>query len=659
MRVALFTDTYLPDINGVVSSIELLRKKLEEKGHEAYVVSTYPGLFKVKKEGRIIRLPGIELKGLYGYKAASPAHLLVLDELENLNFDLFHVHTEFGVGIFGSIAAKQLHVPMVRTYHTTYEDYTHYANFLHMESFDKVAKKLVGILSRQYGEDCLRLIAPSKKTANMLLGYGIRTPIRILPTGVELKRFSPELFTEEDAHRVRSELGIKDDEKMLLYVGRIAQEKSIVMLLEAFARIKSEGIRAKLVVIGGGPQLDELRSLAKTLSIDDIVIFTDKKPFDEVPVYYHAADLFTSASKTETQGMTYVEALASGTPVLARYDEVLEELIKEDVNGYFFEDADSFVTKLRKFLSLSSEELSKMQKNAIDEAQIYDADTYVENMLQLYKETIEEYDSSYVVESVSLKNDVVHLLLNNGKNEEKIMVSLERYYQEGIRKDDKLTAAQFERLKNEENFVKAYRAALKRISARDYTVKQMRDYLSEKQEVSEEQVNEIIEKLTEKGLLDDRRYVIEKNDAFQAMLLSRKQMTARLRKAGIAPEIIEECLDFENSESDKALRRAQKYQNSIHNKSLLIKKQTIRRKLFEDGFSSDDIQQAMSMLDFTEDALAEESVLKSECAKIRRRLERKYSGTDLRNHLYHSLLAKGFANDAVYALINEMEWEDD
>ena len=336
-----------------------------------------------------------------------------------------------------------------------------------------------------------------------------------------------------------------------------------------------------------------------------------------------------------------------------------EELIKEDVNGYFFEDADSFVAKLKKFLSLSSEELSKMQKNAIDEAQIYDADTYVENMLQLYEETIEEYDSSYVVESVNLKNDVVHLLLNNGKNEEKIMVSLERYYQEGIRKDDKLTAAQFERLKNEENFVKAYRAALKRISARDYTVKQMRDYLSEKQEVSEEQINEIIEKLTEKGLLDDRRYVIEKNDAFQAMLLSRKQMTARLRKAGIAPEIIEECLDFENSESDKALRRAQKYQNSIHNKSLLIKKQTIRRKLFEDGFSSDDIQQAMSMLDFTEDALAEESVLKSECAKIRRRLERKYSGTDLRNHLYHSLLAKGFANDAVYALINEMEWEDD
>ncbi|MBQ1512275.1 MAG: glycosyltransferase, partial [Erysipelotrichaceae bacterium] len=115
MRVALFTDTYLPDINGVVSSIELLRKKLEEKGHEAYVVSTRPGLFKVKKEGRIIRLPGIELKSLYGYKLASPAHMLVLDELEEMNFDLFHVHTEFGVGIFASIAAKQLHIPLVRT----------------------------------------------------------------------------------------------------------------------------------------------------------------------------------------------------------------------------------------------------------------------------------------------------------------------------------------------------------------------------------------------------------------------------------------------------------------------------------------------------------------------------------------------------------------
>ncbi|MBQ1512629.1 MAG: RecX family transcriptional regulator [Erysipelotrichaceae bacterium] len=659
MRVALFTDTYLPDINGVVSSIELLRKKLEEKGHEAYVVSTRPGLFKVKKEGRIIRLPGIELKSLYGYKLASPAHMLVLDELEEMNFDLFHVHTEFGVGIFASIAAKQLHIPLVRTYHTTYEDYTHYVNVLHVESFDKVAKKLVGVLSRQYGDDCLRLIAPSKKTANMLKGYGVSTPISILPTGVELKRFSPDLFTEEDTRRIRTELGIGDDEKMVLYVGRIAQEKSLVLLLEAFKLIKEEGIKAKLVVIGGGPQLEELRSLAKTLSIDDIVIFTDKKPFVEVPAYYHAADLFTSASKTETQGMTYVEALASGTPVLARHDEVLEELIGEGRNGYFFDDKEEFVEKLKQFLSLSGEELKAMQQNALAESKIYDADVYVENMLKLYEETIEEYESSYVVKSISLKNDVVHLTLNNGKNEEKVMVSLETYYQLGIRKDDKLTAAQYERLKNEESFVKAYRAALKRISARDYTVKQMREYLRDKQELPEEEIDEIVEKLEEKGMLDDRRYVIEKRDHFEAILLSRKQMTARLRRAGIAPEIIEECLDSEDSEADKALRRAQKHQKSIRNKSLLVKKQTIKRKLYEEGFSSEDIQEAMSMLDFAEDAFAEESVLKSECSKIRRRLERKYSGTQLRNRLYQSLLAKGFANDAVYALINGMEWEDD
>ena len=126
MRVALFTDTYLPDVNGVVTSIELLRKELEKHGHDAYVVCTYPGVMKIKQEGKIIRLPGIEVKQLYGYALASPIHYLFIDDLKKLNFDIIHVHTEFGVGIFAGIVAKQLHIPLVRTYHTTYEDYTHY-----------------------------------------------------------------------------------------------------------------------------------------------------------------------------------------------------------------------------------------------------------------------------------------------------------------------------------------------------------------------------------------------------------------------------------------------------------------------------------------------------------------------------------------------------
>ena len=126
MRIGLFSDTYLPDVNGVVSSVELLRKKLSEEGHEVYVVCTHPGLIKVEKEGNIIRLPGIEFKKLYGYAIASPVHYFLTDDIEKLNLDIIHVHTEFGVGIFAQMCADKLHIPLVRTYHTTYEDYTHY-----------------------------------------------------------------------------------------------------------------------------------------------------------------------------------------------------------------------------------------------------------------------------------------------------------------------------------------------------------------------------------------------------------------------------------------------------------------------------------------------------------------------------------------------------
>lgn len=142
MRVGIFTDTYLPDINGVVSSVELLRKQLEKNGHDAYVICTYKGINKVKVEGKIIRLPGVEIKKLYGYAITSPLHLLFIEELKKLKLDIIHAETEFGVGIFANIVASTLNLPLVRTYHTTYEDYTHYVNFINSRRLDKGLKKI-------------------------------------------------------------------------------------------------------------------------------------------------------------------------------------------------------------------------------------------------------------------------------------------------------------------------------------------------------------------------------------------------------------------------------------------------------------------------------------------------------------------------------------
>lgn len=663
MRVALFTDTYLPDVNGVVTSIELLRKELEKYGHDAYVVCTYPGIMKIKQEGKIIRLPGIELKQLYGYAMASPIHYLFIEDLKKLNFDIIHVHTEFGVGIFANIVAKQLHIPLVRTYHTTYEEYTHYVNFTHLESIDKLAKKAVSAISKLYGDACMELIAPSRKTRDMLMKYGIKTPISIIPTGTELSHFNRENTSLDTVKEIRRSANIQDDEKMLLYVGRIAQEKSLDMIIRAFKSIKEERLKIKFVVVGGGPQLDELKELATELDLNDYITFVGKVPFEKVPSYYHSADAFISASTTETQGMTYIEALSSGLVVFARYDEVLEDVVFENENGFFFNDERELLHKLEIFLKMDDDKLKKMSEKAVSVTKIYDADTFGQNIINLYNKAIGEYATKYVVSAVRLKNDYVTVdLKSNDKEEEKVYLTLDRYYELGLRKDTNLTAAQYDEIKENEPYVLAYRACLRRLANRDHTVKEMYDYLNKHFELPIKTSNEIIDKLSEKGLLDDYRYCVEKLEYYNNSLLSKKKMVQNLRKVGVPISIIEKLVLNQNStdsELVKAKKLAEKYQNQIHNKSLKMKKQLILKKLINNGFDLEVAKEAVSLLSFQDETFEEKNLLRKEANKAKIRFERKYEGSTLRNRVFHSLVSKGFNVDAVYAILNEMEWDDE
>lgn len=663
MRIALFTDTYLPDVNGVVTSIELLRKELEKAGHEAYVVCTYPGLMKIKHEGKIIRLPGIELKQLYGYAMASPIHYLFIDDIKKLNFDLIHVHTEFGVGIFAGIVAKQLHIPLVRTYHTTYEDYTHYINFTHLESIDKLAKKAVSAISKLYGDSCMELIAPSRKTRDMLLSYGIKTPISIIPTGVELSRFDKNNTSKEKILRIKEACDIKNDEKMLLYVGRIAQEKSIDIIIKAFADVKKLNLKIKLVIVGGGPQLDELKELSKDLGLEDYIHFVGKVPFVEVAAYYHSADAFVSASTTETQGMTYIEALASGLVVFARPDDVLEDIVIEEENGFIFDNSAQLVERIKEYLELDASRITSMQAKAISVTDVYSIDIFGDKIIKLYHKAINEYAQNYEVTSIRLKDDYVVLQLKiNNNQEEKVYISLDQYYDFGLRKDTKLNLRQYDEIKQNEQFVLAYRACLKRLASKDYTIKEMYDFLAKRFTLTIKQTNDIIDKLIEKGFLDDYRYAVDKIESYEKALYSKKKMIQNLRKVGIPIDTINELVvEKKDSESEiyKAKNLAEKYKNQIHNKSLKMKKQLITKKLLKEGFSLDDACKVVNLLSFQEDSFEEKNILRKEASKAKQRFSRKYHGSELRNRIYHSLVSKGFGIDAVYAILNEMEWDDE
>lgn len=656
MKIGIFTDTYLPDINGVVSSVELLRKKLEELGNDVYVVCTHKGL-KIKYEGKIIRLPGIEIKKLYGYAISSPIHFLLIEEIKKLQLDIIHAETEFGVGIFANIVASSLNIPLVRTYHTTYEDYTHYVNFINSKTLDKGLKKGVAYMSKAYGNHCVRLISPSNKTAEMLKSYGVVSEIDIIPTGVELERFEKENVDLEKARQVKIDLGIKDDEKLLLYVGRIAKEKAIDKIVEAFRKVKENNLKVKLLVVGDGPSLNELKELTNKYQLEDYVFFAGKKPFNVVPIYYHGADGFISASTSETQGMTYIEALASGLVVLANYDKVLTDLIVEDKNGFFFEGVEGIYEKISKFSNLDEDKYQEMAEFAINSVKKYDANKFGKDSLALYEEAIEDYKHCYVIRKTKLKDDCVVLELEtfDGK-EEKVTVSMDEYYNGSFRNNSKITRLIYNSLRIKEKTTLAYHACLKRLAVRDYSFKQMKDYLKEKFDLDDKETKSIIEKLNEYGLLDDERMAINKFNALNANFLSTNAIKNRLKKMGISTEIIDRVVKSDlDEELLKAKEKANKYLKLAKNKSLNHKKQTIYGKLIVDGFSSDIAKEALSSLDFSSSIVNEKDLLRKEALKMKKKYEKKYEGSELRNRIYLSLVSKGFGYDNIYAIINEME----
>lgn len=205
MKIGLFSDTFVPEINGVANSTYILFQELKRHGHEVYVVTTYRGKESMEwnESHDVLRLNGIQLKFLYGYVMTSPFHSQALEVIRSLNLQIIHAQTEFGVGIFARICAKHLNIPLVSTYHTTYEDYTHYVNLLNSKAVDEVGKMAVAKLSKLYGESSQEVITPSIKTKEMLEKYEIQRKLTVIPTGLSLDRFNPEKFSQEQKQETR------------------------------------------------------------------------------------------------------------------------------------------------------------------------------------------------------------------------------------------------------------------------------------------------------------------------------------------------------------------------------------------------------------------------------------------------------------------------
>ena len=336
MRIGLFTDTYFPQVSGVATSIRTLKTELEKLGHTVFIFTTTDKDVNRYEDWQIIRIPSVPFFAFKDRRIAYRGFSTALEIARQYQLDIIHTQTEFSLGLLGVWIAKELRIPVVHTYHTQYEDYVRY-----IAKGMVIRPSMVKYIVRGFMSDLDGVICPSEIVYDLLMKYKVKVEKRVIPTGIELAKFERPEITSENIADLREKLGISNQETMLLSLSRVSYEKNIQAVLAALPAVLEENPDVKLVVAGDGPYLSDLKAQAKRLNITDAVIFTGMIAPSETALYYKAADFFISASTSETQGLTYLESLASGTPIIAHGNPYLDNVINDKMFGtLYYEERD-------------------------------------------------------------------------------------------------------------------------------------------------------------------------------------------------------------------------------------------------------------------------------------------------------------------------------
>lgn len=384
MRIGIFTDTYPPYINGVSTSILMLQHALEKQGHQVFIVTvnTEKMSYKYEDDNKIIRIPGIPT-GIYDYRLTGIYPLRIIKKIKKWNLDVIHSHTEFGVGTFARIIAKQFGIPLVHTYHTMYEDYVHYIT---KGYFDEASKKIVEYLTKFYcDKTTTELIVPTKKTYDLFKQkYKFDRNVHIVPTGIEIERFYKENNNKKEIEKLRNDLGFDKDDFVILFVGRIAEEKNINLLLDSQNIINKKYKNCKILIVGDGPDLENLK---KQYSKNKSIVFAGKVPWENIPKYYLLANVFATASTSETQGLTVIEACAASLPPICINDESFTNVVIDDLNGKIFNTKKEYI-KIIENLILNKQTLKRLSNQARISSETYSSKYYASRVLDVYKKAI-------------------------------------------------------------------------------------------------------------------------------------------------------------------------------------------------------------------------------------------------------------------------------
>lgn len=361
MRIAIFTEAYLPRINGVVTHIKLLKEGLEARGHDVLIVTADGDAKEHYLENGVLHCPGIKLtKKLSGFETSVPVSRKRLNFVRDFKPDIIHVETEFGMGLCGVSIAKMLKVPLVYTMHTMYDEYIYY---IAPRPLVKTVKKLSHKYMRVFANRANAITGPSEKCSEYLSSAGVKLPVNVIPNPVELDDFSPEHFDPEQKRAIREKFGIPQDAFVVVFVGRLGREKSIDLLIDYWNQSVKADENMYLFIIGGGPEEQVLRDQIAALGCGDRVIMSGRVEHPELPPYLLASDIYVTASLSDTNSISMLEGMAAGLPVLQRRDPINANQIKDGENGWSFDSPEEMAELLRKFRDMPEAEKQQLKES--------------------------------------------------------------------------------------------------------------------------------------------------------------------------------------------------------------------------------------------------------------------------------------------------------